>query len=87
MAEKVIVPEMDLSGIISESRDVAQALNSFADELEKIEKKYAKVFRDKRFENEAEEEGLCYSCVNKGCWLSYQYGVAKSHCEHYEEEK
>lgn len=33
------------------------------------------------------EEGLCYSCVNKGCWLSYQYGVAKSHCEHYEEEK
>ena len=38
--ERIIVPELNLEKIISESREVAQALNEFADELERIEKKY-----------------------------------------------
>ena len=36
-----IKAEMDLKTIISEAREVAQALNDFADRLEEIEKKYA----------------------------------------------
>ena len=36
-----INPEMNLKNIIAESREVAQALNEFADDLERIEKKYA----------------------------------------------
>jgi hypothetical protein len=36
-----IIPEMNLKNIIAESREVAQALNEFADNLEQIEKKYA----------------------------------------------
>lgn len=41
MATHVIIPELNLKNIISESREVAQALNEFADNLENIEKKYA----------------------------------------------
>ena len=41
MATYEITAEMDLKKIISESREVAQALNDFADNLERIEKKYA----------------------------------------------
>ena len=33
--------EMNLKKIIAESKEVAQALNEFADNLERIEKKYA----------------------------------------------
>ena len=36
-----IVPELNLKKIIDESREVAQALNEFIDNLERIEKKYA----------------------------------------------
>lgn len=36
-----ITAEMNLKKIIAESREVAQALNEFAGDLEKIEKKYA----------------------------------------------
>ena len=36
-----ITAEMNLKKIIAESREVAQALNEFADELERIEKKYS----------------------------------------------
>lgn len=36
-----ITAEMDLKKIIAESKEVAQALNEFADSLERIEKKYA----------------------------------------------
>lgn len=36
-----ITAEMNLKKIINESREVAQALNEFADNLEQIEKKYA----------------------------------------------
>ena len=41
MATRVIIPELNLKNIIAESREVAQALNEFADNLERIEKKYA----------------------------------------------
>lgn len=36
-----ITAELNLKKIIAESREVAQAINDFADELERIEKKYA----------------------------------------------
>ena len=36
-----ITAELNLKNIIAESREVAQALNQFADNLEQIEKKYA----------------------------------------------
>jgi hypothetical protein len=35
-----ITAEMNLKKIIAESREVAQALNKFADNLERIERKY-----------------------------------------------
>ena len=35
-----ITAEMNLKNIIAESREVAQALNEFAENLERIEKKY-----------------------------------------------
>ncbi len=41
MATFEITAEMNLKKIIAESREVAQALNDFADNLERIEKKYA----------------------------------------------
>ena len=41
MATYEITAEMDLKKIIEELREVAQALNEFADTLERIEKKYA----------------------------------------------
>ena len=40
MAEYEITAEMHLKNIISESREVSQALNEFSDKLEQIEKKY-----------------------------------------------
>lgn len=36
-----ITAEMNLKNIIAESREVAQTLNEFADDLERIERKYA----------------------------------------------
>ena len=43
MAKYEITAEMNLKSIIAESREVAQALNEFADNLERIEKKYAEI--------------------------------------------
>ena len=40
MADYEITARMHLKNIITESREVAQALNEFADKLEQIEKKY-----------------------------------------------
>ncbi len=40
MATYEITTEMNLKKIIAESREVAQALDEFADNLERIEKKY-----------------------------------------------
>lgn len=41
--EYKITAEMNLKTIIAESKEVAQALNEFADNLERIEKKYAEL--------------------------------------------
>jgi len=41
MATYEITAELNLKKIIAESREVAQALNEFADNIEQIEKKYA----------------------------------------------
>ncbi len=41
MATYKITAELHLRKIIEESREVAEALNEFADKLERIEKKYA----------------------------------------------
>jgi NTP pyrophosphatase (non-canonical NTP hydrolase) len=41
MAKYEITAELNLKKIIAEAREVAQALNEFADNLEQIEKKYA----------------------------------------------
>lgn len=42
MAKYEIGVELNLETIIAESREFAQALNDLADNLERIEKKYAK---------------------------------------------
>lgn len=44
-----ITAKINLKNIIAESRDVARALNEFADDLERTEKKYAET-------QESEEE-------------------------------
>ena len=41
MATYEITSEMNLKKIIAEAKEVAQALNEFADNLERIEEKYA----------------------------------------------
>ncbi len=41
MATYESTAEMNLKKLAAESREVAQALNEFADDLERIEKKYA----------------------------------------------
>ena len=41
MSTYELTAEMNLKKVIAESREVAQALNEFADNLEQIEKKYA----------------------------------------------
>lgn len=40
MAKCEITAELNLKTIIAESREVAEALNEFADNLERIERKY-----------------------------------------------
>ena len=42
MASYEIKAEMNLQNLIKESREVAQALSEFADNLERIERKYVK---------------------------------------------
>lgn len=51
MATYEITPELHLRNIIVESREVAQALNEFADKLEQIEEKYA-ALRESEVEDE-----------------------------------
>lgn len=43
MATYEITAELNLKKIIAQSKEVAQALNEFADNLERIEKKYAEL--------------------------------------------
>ena len=51
MADYNITARMHLKNIINESREVAQALNEFANKLEQIEKKYI----DKEQEDENDD--------------------------------
>ena len=53
MAQYEVMAELNLKKIIAESREVAQALNEFADNLERIEKKYAEP---------QEDEDKCKNC-------------------------
>lgn len=55
--EEAIVPELNLKYIIAESREVAQALNEFADNLERIEKKYVDLQESKE-----DKEIWCTEC-------------------------
>ena len=50
MATYEITAEMNLKKIIAESREVAQALNEFADNLEQIENKYGTETEDEEYE-------------------------------------
>ena len=43
--EPIIIPELNLKYIIAESKDVAKALNEFANELERIENKYTELLQ------------------------------------------
>lgn len=63
MASFEITAEMNLKKIISESREVAQALNEFADNLDRIEKKYTvnnkeDVCRGRRLSDEESQAAL-----------------------------
>lgn len=55
MATFEITAEMNLKKIIAESREVAQALNEFADSLERIEEKYTEP-QESEEENDREPE-------------------------------
>ena len=48
MATYKISAELNLKKIIEESKEVAQALNEFADNLERIEKKYAELHENEK---------------------------------------
>lgn len=56
MATYEIMAELNLEKIIAESREVAQALNEFADNLEQIEKKYAEPQESEPTGSEGSEE-------------------------------
>ena len=58
MATYEITAEMNLKKIIAKSREVAQVFNSFADDLEQIEKKYAETQESKDQKND-----LCELCL------------------------
>lgn len=47
-----ITAELNLKKIIEESREVAQAMNEFADNLERIEKKYAEHRKGRKYDRE-----------------------------------
>ena len=59
-----ITAELNLKKIIAESREVAQALNEFADNLERIEKKYADK-ESEQMNNCTYRETGCGSCENQ----------------------
>ena len=62
MAPYEITAEMNLKKMIAESREVAQVLNEFADNLERIEKKYAEQQESKKNEDEQIEKS-CDNCA------------------------
>lgn len=73
-----ITAEINLKKIIAESREVVQALNEFADNLEQIEKKYAEPQESDhkchtcRHYTSGEYDGSCgsYICKNYSDWES-----------------
>ena len=83
MATYEITAEMNLKKIIDESREVAQALNEFANNLERIEKKYAEPQENEGsvdtkdcttcigFRNKDYEQSFCYDCI-KGIQNHYK---------------
>ena len=73
MATYEITAEMNLKKIIAESREVAQALNEFADNLEQIEKKYTEP---------QESDHKCHTC--KHYTIGERDGSCGSYiCKHY----
>ena len=75
MATYEITAEMNLEKIIAESREVAQALNEFADNLERIENKYA------------ESQGKrCADCTHYGK-LSLDCGRCDDDCSMYKPQE
>lgn len=73
MAAYKITAELNLEKIIAESREVAQVLNEFADNLEQIESKYA---------DPQESDRKCHTCKH---YTSGEHdGSCGSYiCEHY----
>ena len=63
MATYKITAEMNLKKFIAESREIAQALNKFADNLEWIEKKYAEPQESEKINCKTTK---CEDCVNHG---------------------
>ena len=63
MAIYEITAEMNLKTIIAESKEVAQALNEFADNFEQIVKKYAEENNDK--ERHSNNNHWCNTCKFK----------------------
>ena len=86
MSTYEITAEMNLKKIIAESREVAQALNEFADDVERIEKKYADPQESEEQKNcdtctySDEVDGSnCYECV-KGMRNNYKAKVRDKGC-------
>ncbi len=55
MAQYEITAAMNLQTLIAETREVAQALSEFADDLERIEKKYAIEPQESKDKEEVDE--------------------------------
>ena len=77
MATYEITAEMNLKKIIAESREIAQALNEFADNLKQIEEKYAESKTGHWIDNKA-RKNLC-NCSECGA-LSNVYSDFCPHC-------
>lgn len=67
-----ITAEMNLKKIISESKEVAQALNGFADNLEKIQNKYNKINNS---ETSYTPEEVCKILIIEGQEHGRKYGL------------
>lgn len=65
MVSYEITAEMNLEKIIAESREVAQALNEFADNLEQIKEKYAEPQKsgNKQTEKSCNNCAMEYKCL------------------------
>ena len=75
MEAREITATLNLKKIIAESREVAQALNEFADDLERIEEKYADP-----------QEKRCTDCNHYGK-LSLDCGRCDDDCSMFEPQE